>query len=801
MADRLSQDELDALLKATNPEPPKEAVTLESILQLSDRRTQWLVRDVVHWDLVRILSAAGEEVREKILRNVSARRRALLREDLQLGHSSNPERVEKIRSRMVREIDAWIESGNSADDEPEEDSQTLVERLEQIDEKGKGQRRSDRATVTGMALILLAVPGGMYLEEILFHPGTALLFVALGILAATWIASGSGAMGQMVKLVGRAFTHRLLPGAEWIAYLLHCTQLARKNGILALGLDAHIDRVSDPSLRLWLKLAVDGCEPQLIEALARNDIVGMEDRHRSGQNLLAAAGFGSVLFGLLGLGIGLMLLPAEKIAATLILPGWGLLGGVFCYALCRRLQRQSAVEARQRRLMVAGVMAIQDGEHPHIIRQRLEAFLEEPLLPGELEKYAEFPDVLVDSQEEKGDEDADDIFVEEVDDHRKGNDEDIFIEETEDDIEIEETDFLEALLQTEETEASGKEEDKNGSDGEQEKEQELDPLAEAMLAMMGDAEEKPPPAAETTADSAENALFAAKDLFSEEGETAGNRPEESRHKNPPAAPAPTTPFDEPVSALLATPAGVLFAGAAGKGLFRSYDGGERWFDTDLMDRPITALVLVGSTLYAGASDVERSTTGGLYRSRDGGHRWEKVDRNTGVQIVTAFGEILYAGADGLLCSVDGGDVWYQTGEGLDGEVRDLLVADESLYAATSTGVFRSRDRGATWVTASLSGTGIYALALQESTLYAGAENDLYHSTNSGETWVGMGLTGATVRSLLVAADSLYAGTGEGVFVSRDAGSTWKRLDMGSTDVFTLAVSGRRVYAGTGEGLL
>ncbi len=99
-----------------------------------------------------------------------------------------------------------------------------------------------------------------------------------------------------------------------------------------------------------------------------------------------------------------------------------------------------------------------------------------------------------------------------------------------------------------------------------------------------------------------------------------------------------------------------------------------------------------SLLYAGTDDV------GLYRSDNNGDEWKQVDSNTGdIHAIKLVGNYVYYGTvwGGVHSSFDNGKTWAANNNGLKyGStsipylVKDFLVIDSSIYAATDIGVFR-----------------------------------------------------------------------------------------------------------------
>ena len=499
MPDEMSQEEPDALLnagssdesveepescleQATNlgdstrePRPPPGIQALVDILQLSDRVTQWLVRDVEQWNLVQILTAASDEVGEKILRNVSAQRRADLQWQLERGYSFNPKKVEALCARFAQEVEKWLPDEDEDSDEPAEDIGGLLVRISDLNKRVKGQRQLDWSTIAGLILVLFSLSGGVLLGEALFQPITALIFVLLGVFAAVGLSSCSEGVFAAGRLLAIAFTRRLAPDATWIDYLVHCATVVRTKGILALEME--IESIAHPSLRFWLQLAVDGTEPELIGDIGRTEITGVEARHRAAQDLVMAAGFGALFAGLFGLGLGLILVPEIQAVRGLILPGCGgLVGGLFLALRCR-IQDRSACEIRQRRLMLEGITAVQQGDHPHLVRQRLEAFVSSSF-PGESSEFQQDPGQYGDALQEKASAvrataDEEDIPVE-----KRG------MEDRPPPILSQEE--LDALLMA--TDSSvGAEEESRLSSG---KEEEIDPLEMEMLKMIEEEEKE-----------------------------------------------------------------------------------------------------------------------------------------------------------------------------------------------------------------------------------------------------------------------------------------------------------------------
>lgn len=167
---------------------------------------------------------------------------------------------------------------------------------------------------------------------------------------------------------------------------------------------------------------------------------------------------------------------------------------------------------------------------------------------------------------------------------------------------------------------------------------------------------------------------------------------------------------------------------------------------------------------------------------------------------------------GILRSSDGGDSWFTAGFPAPPPVFSSLAVspaferDGFLLAATmEDGVFSSTDRGARWQpwNFGLFDLNVLCIALSpgwndDETVFAGTETGLYRSTNGGRAWRHSGFPAECAPALCIlcleASDSrasrLIVGTEQhGLLASADQGETWERL---AADAISGAVNQLRV---------
>jgi chemotaxis protein MotA len=177
---------------------------------------------------------------------------------------------------------------------------------------------------------------------------------------------------------------------QLIETLVTLAEKARREGVLSLESDIVgelLDRKYDPELRKGLRLMVDGSEPPLIKRVLENEIGLYETKKRQEASVFDAAGRCSIAMGIVGTVIGLV-----KVLGTLTDPGQlataiamslvAMLYGVsfaylFWFPVGGKLKGKLAKELSRKALSVEGVLSIQAGENPKLLRERLEVFLSE----------------------------------------------------------------------------------------------------------------------------------------------------------------------------------------------------------------------------------------------------------------------------------------------------------------------------------------------------------------------------------------------------------------------------------------
>lgn len=200
-------------------------------------------------------------------------------------------------------------------------------------------------------------------------------------------------LGQVMKIPNvflNALFEKKQSVIDVVSTLVSFSEKARREGILSL--ESSMDEVQDEFIRLGLRLAVDGVEPELIKDILHTELAFIEDRHRAGRQVFEYAGSCAPAFGMIGTLIGLVLMlqklddpssigPAMAVALLTTLYG-ALLANACFIPLAGKLKLRTSEEILVKEVAIEGVMSIQSGDNPRILEQKLLAFLSPNIRPS-----------------------------------------------------------------------------------------------------------------------------------------------------------------------------------------------------------------------------------------------------------------------------------------------------------------------------------------------------------------------------------------------------------------------------------
>jgi len=245
-----------------------------------------------------------------------------------------------------------------------------------------------------------------------------------------------------------------------------------------------------------------------------------------------------------------------------------------------------------------------------------------------------------------------------------------------------------------------------------------------------------------------------------------------------------------------------------------------------------------NTLYIGL--VNDREFGGVFFTRDGGQNWlQKSSGLDGRDVFTlkqSHNGSLVAGTNkGLFELVSGSSSWHpinhvvleksvsrtvtlksgkkktvtsiaSTHTLLDGRVSDTDLGSSRWFAATSAGLFTSKDQGKVWVGGPVSGEKDFvSVQAQDGLVVAATRSAVLVSEDEGKIWQPARLASyaINIRSVTVAPDGqIFVATREGAFHSADSGKSWNHVVAGlpDKDITSVAYDGshKRLLATSGQ---
>lgn len=242
----------------------------------------------------------------------------------------------------------------------------------------------------GGALAIMARHGGGSVNIAGFIDPPAIIMVIGGALCVALVGFPMKRVIAMVFAIKKLFFFRPENPAVLIDELVKLAEIARRDGLLALETKAR--EISNPFVALGIQMAVDGIKPETVEDVMRTEIDAMEARHAEGKKVMETIGRCGPAFGLVATLLGLILMlgnlsNAEAIGPSMAMALIGTLYGVatanfFAIPMAEKLGCLNHEEALIKEIIVRGVLAIQSGDSPRIVQQKLSTFLPPKLRPG-----------------------------------------------------------------------------------------------------------------------------------------------------------------------------------------------------------------------------------------------------------------------------------------------------------------------------------------------------------------------------------------------------------------------------------
>lgn len=243
----------------------------------------------------------------------------------------------------------------------------------------------EKTTVFGISIGLVCICITIYLGGSLkafLHLPSA--FVVLGgTIAAVVVAYPAKRLKNLTKIFKLAFKKDDIDIQEDIELLIKIANIARREGLLAL--EGEIEEIDNDFLKKGVMLIVDGADTELIKSVLQTEIYFLQERHAQGQQIIGSMSSYAPAFGMIGTLIGLINMLksltepdslGEGMSTALVTTFYGtLLANLVFNPILKKLKARTESECLQKEMLMEGILSIQDGENPRVIRDKLISFI------------------------------------------------------------------------------------------------------------------------------------------------------------------------------------------------------------------------------------------------------------------------------------------------------------------------------------------------------------------------------------------------------------------------------------------
>lgn len=244
----------------------------------------------------------------------------------------------------------------------------------------------DLATIMGIVLGIGGLVAGFVLEggsiSSLFQFSASIIVFGgtFGAVLASFPLKEMKKLPQWFKI---AFTEQSFGITEAYETLIRFAEKARREGLLSL--EQELETVTDRFTKQGMQLVIDGTDPEITREILESDISVMEKRHKVGINVFEAAGGYGPTMGIIGTVMGLVHVLgnlsdpnslSSSIAAAFIATLYGVASANLLWLpIASKLKQKDKLEVSAMEMVLDGILSIQAGENPSILKEKLKTHL------------------------------------------------------------------------------------------------------------------------------------------------------------------------------------------------------------------------------------------------------------------------------------------------------------------------------------------------------------------------------------------------------------------------------------------
>lgn len=238
--------------------------------------------------------------------------------------------------------------------------------------------------------ILYSKDAGIVMENLgNFFDVNSIIIVIGGVIAALMVSFPINIFLKIPKHLKIILFPTKYNPSEYIAQITEFATEARINGLLSL--ESKLEETKDPFLKSSMMLVVDAVDPEKVRSLLETELEYLDERHAQDRAFYDKAAAYGPAFGMIGTLMGLINLlkqlddpskVAPAMALALVTTFYGsVLANIFFIPISNKLRVRHEEEYLCKMIISEGVQAIQAGDNPKFIEEKLTQ-----LIPGFLAK-------------------------------------------------------------------------------------------------------------------------------------------------------------------------------------------------------------------------------------------------------------------------------------------------------------------------------------------------------------------------------------------------------------------------------
>lgn len=245
----------------------------------------------------------------------------------------------------------------------------------------------DFLSIGGIIIGIAAVLGGNLLEGgklLALLNAPAFIIVLGGTIGAVLLQTPWSAIKNLFHMMPWVFSPPHFNSRVMIDKVLNWSRVARKDGLLAL--DPLLENEADAFIKKGLQLLIDGSHADKVRNALEADNYSVEVRYIQAAHVFESMGGYAPTMGIIGAVMGLIHVMGNLINPAQVGPGiatafvatiYGIgLANLIFFPIASKLKSVTNQIIQQRELIIEGIVAVAEGEHPSHIEMRLMCYME-----------------------------------------------------------------------------------------------------------------------------------------------------------------------------------------------------------------------------------------------------------------------------------------------------------------------------------------------------------------------------------------------------------------------------------------